>query len=706
MTRTASGWEIQLTHPSTGRVIRPDVLSNPEFLPSLNSFAEARIPIRKSEGLSEWPTDTDVTLWFDGVEQPIDTLTDVEQASDRTIIEAEGGVELDNRIQENYIEERRHVAAENLIANQTSYAADVDTPTFDTLTDQVQQNPTTTAEFNDLYTKSNDDTQPVDTSGDNIEIFDTNVVAEAEDNIAVAGSQYSDADFSSESGVESNTLGVVVSFDIELDYTIPANEWKVGVRQLGSGTEPTAGYKATVDGTAVTPFADGIGVAPTGTLEWRQFEENNDFDLTAGTHTIEIEIINTSDSAAKFDIISVYDDRYNYTFDNTSLSGVTRTHLDGPENKPDAVDIEFDDAITAFIFETVEATLTIDDTSNNQSIALSFDRGNTYTVENNSDNINRGNVESIQARLRITLSRYSPSGAQSQTPRFGYASQTVDSYTLTSDTRLEYLLLDESFDNNLEAVLNDIAGTEYIWSYNLDSNGNPQISWTQPGARTASDSQEIEATTTARKSTKTYDSVTVKGSSQSERAEEFDGSTSFVALDENNIVPGSESVYNPSDNTRFQRAIDYEMDYQAGEIRILSAGDMNTSTTYNIDYSHEAEGSYPDTSGRQLVETIAGVVTDRQAEQLAYIIHSVDPELSETGWTADILIPRGSDVFDPLDALSLEQLNLPDAATPLAVREPPERTPQGIRLRLGGQRELEGALREISDQLRTVSRRS
>jgi len=417
----------------------------------------------------------------------------------------------------------------------------------------------------------------------------------------------------------------------------------------------------------------------------------------------------TSSDENAIDLFVVGDKRF-YDLSTTPLFDNTvnqdNGYLDEPATKPNAVDVEFDDAITAFTFTNASLTSFFDDTSNQQAVSLSTDRGESYTTNNNTDAISLSNIETATVRFRATLSNHAANGARNQTPRLGYSGQTLQSYSLATDTRLESLLIDESFDNNLEDVLNDIAGTEYIWSYNLDSNGDPQISWTQPGARTASDSQEIEATTTARKSTKTYDSVTVKGSSQNERAEEFDGSTSFVALNQNNIVPGSESVYNPSDDTQFQRAIDYEMDYQAGEIRILSAGDMDTSTTYNIDYSHEAEGSYPDTSGRQLVETIAGVVTDQQAEQLAYIIHSVDPELSETGWTADILIPRGSDVFDPLDALSLEQLNLPDAATPLAVREPPERTPQGIRLRLGGQRELEGALREISDQLRTVSRRS
>jgi len=268
-------------------------------------------------------------------------------------------------------------------------------------------------------------------------------------------------------------------------------------------------------------------------------------------------------------------------------------------------------------------------------------------------------------------------------------------------------LIDQTYDNSVRDVLNQIAGDEYIWSYRLE-NGTPTIAWTQLGQRTADSDPDIDASVSVSKSIKTWDAVTIKGSAQSVGGKEFSGSTTLQELNRDNIVPGSEAVRNPNDNTQFVRSEAYEMRYNPGEIRILDSGDMSSGTTYQIDYRYEVEGTYPedDSGSNELVETISGVVSDRQAQQLAYIILEVDPGVADPSWSADVLLPRGDGLFDPLEALSLEQLSLPDEATPLEICEPPQETPRGIVLRLGSGRGLDEALSTISNQLKSVSRRS
>lgn len=694
----STGWQLTLNHPTTGRTISPDVLDDPEFLPSLNNLVEARIPVRRSEDLLQWPSGTTVSLRLNGDEQPLDEVVDFEQQSDRTIVVCEGGAELDERVRTEYQEERRHVAAEEIINNNTTYSPDVDTPVFDTLNDEIIQSADSTTEFNDLLSLPS--TSPITVTNGSVETYQSAFVFEAEDDNALIQNDvaYSDGVAARIENVAGGSSGVSFTFTTEYDIENP----ELIVRGERSTADPADSLLVdlTIDSTTVQQ-----DYQPDDTLGWDRISVGQ--TVTAGSHTISLEFSTflDNDNPQYIDLFGFLDADFNYTFDNTVHQD--NGYLDGPEEHPDAADVVFDDATTAFIITEATGDIAIDDTSNEQAVALSADLGQTFTEATNSTSVTATGLDTPQVRLRVTLSRHSPQGARDQTPRFGYASQSLDSFEITADLRLESLLIDQTFDDSVQSVLNQIAGDEYIWSYRLE-NGTPTIAWTQPGQRTADSDPDIDANVSVSKSVKTWDAVTIKGSAQSVSGEEFSGSTSFVDLARDNIVPGSEAVRGTSNGTQFQRGIDYEMQYNPGEIRILETGDMQAGTIYEIDYRYEVEGTYPENySGtNELVETISGVVSDRQAQQLAYVILEVDPGVADESWSANVLLPRTGTLFDPLEALSLEQLNLPDAATPLEIREPPQQTPQGIALQLGSRRGLDEALSTLSNQLRTVSRRS
>jgi len=58
----------------------------------------------------------------------------------------------------------------------------------------------------------------------------------------------------------------------------------------------------------------------------------------------------------------------------------------------------------------------------------------------------------------------------------------------------------------------------------------------------------------------------------------------WVSLANSGIVPYTEKVTNTTDETPYQRGTDYEMDYIAGKIKVLSTGNMSNNTDYHIDY--------------------------------------------------------------------------------------------------------------------------
>ena len=703
----SKGWQLTLTHPTTGRSISPDVLDNLEFDPSLNSLVTARIPVRKSEVLLEWASGTEVELRLNGREQPLDEVVDFEQEADQTTIVAEGGIELDNRVRTEYQEERRHIAATEIIEQETPYTADVDTPEFVGQENVRLQEATTTLDFEDLALEI-EETDPIDFSGDSITAYSTAFVVEGE-NADTIGSTFGGVSNDIFSGGEAEAFGGDgdgVEFTFTNEYTIPAGECTIAVRQRSTADEGTSAQDRHLGQFYFDDVAVGsrFAFATVDNINWRTF--TLDFDVEPGSHTFGVEIDESGGAEAgdaQVDVLAVADSRENPQFDNEvhEPSG----YLDGPETKAKSIEIEFRDSTTPFIFETITGAVEIDNTENNQSVSLSTDRGSSFSTESNTNSITLTEQQTATVRFKTTISNHSPQGAREQTPRFGYASQTIDSFSITADIRQESLLIDQTYDNSVDSVLNEIAGDEYIWSYRLE-NGTGTVAWSQPGQREASSDPDIDAEVRVSKNIKTWDAVTIKGSSQSVSGERFDGSTTYQSLNRENIVSGSESVSELDGDTDFRRGEDYEMRYNDGEIRILDSGDMSSGTEYEIDYRFEVEGTHPpDYEGsNELVETISGVVSERQAQQLAYTILEIDPGVRFPSYSADVLLPRG-DLFDPLEALSLEQLNLPDEATPIEIREQPQRTPQGLALRLGAKDPLEG-LNRLSKQLQSVSRRS
>ena len=58
----------------------------------------------------------------------------------------------------------------------------------------------------------------------------------------------------------------------------------------------------------------------------------------------------------------------------------------------------------------------------------------------------------------------------------------------------------------------------------------------------------------------------------------------WVSLANSGIAPYTEKVTNTTDETPYERGTDYEMDYIAGKIKVLSGGNMSDNTDYHIDY--------------------------------------------------------------------------------------------------------------------------
>lgn len=719
-----TGWSIEITHPVSGRTIRPDAI-NPDqvqFIPGPNTMPRIRVPVRRApswlgEGFDNNPA---MDVHLDGEQLPIDELVDVEQEEGQTVLVGEGGSELRTTVSAEYEAEERPTAATDLVSNNTSYTVVDDTGTPPSESDTVQS-PSGESDLMALLTIADD--VPLVFTGGGVKPAVTVPQGDGyEDRASSTGNLATATDYSGDSQTDGQgtaiTLspGETVTYEFDVEHTIPAGDVGVHLRQenTGGGT-PDADWflngdlLTSINGSSDTEIL-GLSWDNVVTADFDGSGETYDGpDLTPSNnpHTIEVDCTGGGAGELAVDRVALADTRYSYNFDNTVTTVNGNNYLDGPELHPPSVDAISDTYESAFSIVGGSVSVTINDTTNNQALALSNDFGATYPISGSNTASVSGTFQDTGAALNLkaTLSRYSPNGTRDASPREGYDAQRLDAYTLEADIEFESLLIDQTFSNSLVSVLNQILGNQYGWTITNES-GTTTFTVDEPGSTVADRDPEISESTIEKK-VQTYNKVTIKGSSLPVSGEEFQASSSFVDLTQDDILTGSEAVYDSS-GTQYTRGVDYSIDYQAGEITALSGGDLTIGDNYQIDYRHQISASHTvsGATGDTLTRTIPGVVSDRQAEQIAYVLAEVYPGVATPRYEGRIVVPRLDVTFDPLEGLQLEDMDLPSVATPLSIRGEPQLSPLGLTLRLGSAPRLEESLSNIRDQVSAVSDRA
>jgi len=647
-------------------------------------------------------------VWLDGERLPIDVLRDIERETDRVALLGVGGVELEQRVRKYYDTVRRHVAAEDLITDETSYAADVDTPQAASATVDVATLDTQ-AELEDAVRIQ--PTTPLEVVNGQVDPLPSAYLPDTGDFTSNSGTLTTDTAATDETAIEFATGGGA-SWSITTEYDIPVgtnSDAYIAVRARAAGATNPLNVFATIDGDSVLGGAIGTPTSYAWTLIDITDASQGDA-VAAGSHTIGVEINDPDtdpDDNVFIDRVVLYDNRYSYDFDNTLDAN---NQLEGPQRFPDVADVITDDFASQFAVVGGDATVSVDTTDPAARVQLSNDSGATYRPDDGTEQ----DTNSVSAsfpdigsalRARVGLGRYAD--GSTDTPTTGNAAQSLESITLTADIERLYLLLDEDRDESIADLLTFLtADTRYLWSYQLDSNGDPKVVFTQPGQRVAARSPPLIEASVDKAGT-TYPRVTVKGSPKRVDGEQFVASETYVDLVESDLIGGTVAVVDPDTGTQFTRGTDYELDREAGAIRVTSESALSVGTTYEISYQSEVAGTYTvddaPADPRELVRQISGVTTTQQAEQAAFALAD---ELATPRYAADIVIPEDRVDFDPTEALPLESLSLPDAATPLEVESEPELTPRGLATRLGSRDTIEQSLRLVREQLSAVTRRT
>lgn len=680
--------------------LTPEILDDPQVDQSANGLPELRIPVPYD---TKWQDakfeDADIRVWKDGQPQPVETLVDVtvrEGAGEKqAVLVAEGGSELKERVTKNVRFEDAHVVAEDLVSNNTSLTANVDTPTSAT-NEVLMQNADTDSQWQSLipaYPFPADDPRHI--SGGELRVYDTALFRRAEDFKTSDWNQFFADRY--ESGEAQRQLGVGndISWDITTDYTIPQAEITVWFRLDYIGTTHP-GITVTFGGDQVfTTGADNDFLNGGQDPTWIQqtAAPNSDF---SGTQTLEITVDEAAGDSSNIyvDAVAIVDDRHSRSkVDDTLTNG---GKLTWPEIGPDSIQTVTED--TASLNQIVAGRIdsTWDNTANNQQIEASNDQGASYEISATNSQTASGSFSSNsgQIRGRLTQSYYDSGGGDVVYD----SAQAVDLWQLYADQDNTPVLVDRSFDDRLLNVLQQIAtDKDFLFELQVDRDYNFSFEMTRPGQRTSDRDTDVVSYDVKKSTGDIIEKAVVKGGRQRVRQEDFTSNHgSLVGLAQDDLIEGTEAVYDAGAGTQFERGDDYEMDFLDGQIETLASGAMADSTTYQIDYNYKPQATFTKagvSSPKTVVRNFTDLQTEQTAEQLAQVlvrkfgdpIYEVTVTVPDTvGWS---VIDEVDPSRVPTAGTSLQVVGI--QTTPAAVvarfesRGSPDEFVQRIRQRLG-----------------------
>jgi hypothetical protein len=716
----ASGWYVEID-AADGSTHRPSVLDEAQIVPKVNGLPRVRIPVTKS---TKWQADAfekaAVRVWHDGERQPAEVLLDVEQQPGRTVLVARGGEQLRERVEAEYASRTVHEFAEELVASETCYATNVDTPSVEE-TEDVVQDVTTDADWAGITQTTGLSSRPVDVAN-GLSLLQSCFTADGYDGDEVADGTFSeDTAYSGDGNTDEygaarwlDTSGQVAEWTFTTGYEIPEGQVGIWIRAEapGSATPETRVY---LDGNHLTTinYSDSFGRLG---LNWRDYGDDGESfvsngwtygDLAAGEHTIRVEITQSASDPTVIDHVALADNRYDITWDEepTWVSSTSRNALDGPEHYPIET-IRFDVSNTVLSVIGGDLTTSFDSVDGQQAVGITNDGDDALVTASNTETVSAdwaSRTGEIQAEA--TLSRW-PIGQtpQGRTPRYGYNGQSVDSLTLTAQLDDMPLVLDRQFDATVVDVLRELAEQlgDSVFAFEMDDSGG-RLEWAEREQRTTT----VDASLADFNVTTTRDPIEraiVYGSNQSVRREQLTAEHgTAVSLQHERLLKGSVDVYDPDTQETFDRGADYEISHRDGTITALAGGDLVDGAAYRVDYEHQTRGEFvadgvDPADANTEVRDITGLTTDRACGQAALRIveTGLEPHHEvEATWPSDVDLPPVTDalVVDGLPIDTAVQTQQIDAG-------PAEIVTTG-----GSRRPVEDVIREIDERFSSISRR-
>jgi len=705
-----TGFYVEIDNPNTGHTWVADPLDDAEWLPALNAKPEVRIPVPPKD---RWlaadfeGVEPAMRVWLDGQRLPIDELRSIEPGNSEVVLVGEGGKELDKPISREVDQEEAWLEARDTIQTETSYATNFDDPATES-EEILLQDISTESEFDTVLSQQATDAYQVVNGG--VEPHQTCFTTEGEDSDSSdSPTTRTDGAYSGGTAATFGSTGQTRTWNFTTQYDIDPGDFEIAIRWASNGGSlDAADVEWSVDGDVVSRYSPGNDDADdprweTEIIASDLLDSGLDSTLSAGSHSLTAEVIDTGTDDFVVDVVAPLDTRFNYTFDNTldSSGGA----LDGPQYFPDGPAVDFVDAETVRNVVGGRATTSFTSVEDGQQLAVSNDRGKSYKTASNTETIDKSFADAgASLRLQATLGR---TGSQSTTPKTGIEPQRIDSYelyaTVENSPVLENRRTEATVGDWLQAIA-DYSDSLYELTYD-ESVPGIRVEWTRSGQRTGTSDDAI-VDYNIEKDLRAYKKATVRGSAQSRAGEQITANHgTAVDLDEDELVTAKESVRAASDGTLYENKVDYTVDYKNGSITALSDGNIADGQSIIVDYLYEPVGTYeapnydPAADRALPSKKINSVTTQRQADQAALVLQqNLDTPLVE----ATVTLSRADAQRSLIEALQL--LDLPTNRK--LETQSVENSPEQVVLQLGSRDQIEEVIRDLEQRLGATEQRT
>jgi len=709
----SDGWHVEVDN-ANGVTFTPDTLDDPQRKPKANGYPTIEIPVRRSE---KWMDSTfdeaPMRVWEDGKRQPIDALDTVELSGKKAVLHGRGGDELKQPVQAEYSQKPAHEAAQQLIQDNTSYTANVDTPAT-TREDGVHTiSASTNEDWQNLFSFS--ETEPFGIYGDFISIEPTCVPLDAIDgNVGQFGpTVVNDSKYSGGQALHFSSSGDAVVFDFVFHYDIPAEYVGIKVRDEINGAGDISYKWQKVE------FQNNTGTSKG--LAWQDiaqdsfYEPNHTYENQIGTditaeehHFLRIEANGASDYL--LDSIAVYDTRWNYTWPATPSSG---GYLPGPERYPDKAVFTSDEVPQprTIVGTEVDATFNSTETVSGGSLRVgwSHTQGEFYRVGQQGDTTASDHSLTNPGpsyKLYTAISRRGDDPSRQSIPTKGYNTHELHSFDIYADFSDLPLAVNTQLNSSLLNALKQLANIgNSVFEYARDPNdGSQSIEWAQMGQRESGVTLSPSDYSLTKDTSQVIQSASVYGSSVSHRTSFQANVGTAVALPNTKIQESSVTVQNPRTGERFLVNDDYTMSYAAGTITATSDGSLVDGKRYEVEYQYQTYAEYtldgvtnPTTLPPR---DIPGLTSNSACSQA---VRTLVNKAKDPRFDATINLPNDKLGWSLVESLDVN--GLPTNGQTLHLREITH-GPSQTQLTLGIGQSVSDIVQDISDRVSNVSRHS
>lgn len=668
-------WSITITDDQGGthtpHVYAPPGQSYPKEIPAVDGVPTLEFGVLSLDGAESWFDskfeNCDISVSKNSVSQPYSRLIGPTSQSSEGIItlRAEGGEELNQRVDTTFDVIPTHEAADQLRLNYTSYSGDIPTPST-TRTDNVTVKTISAGGFTSADIEKIPEDSPVYITGSGYLTAHQSLWRTTSTSELSSGGDSFTFSFTTNHSIPKGRVGAAINTDVDADHI---------------------GVEMAVDGTVVHRVRPGASFDPSP--QW-SYSVGSKERLPPGSHELVVSVSAVDDAAGDPldgltpDMVCVFDDAYHdpsgFSDDLTQTPDLYANHT-----------VRF---IPPLVTRSVRGLNVTNTTWTTDPGAWLFrnDPADTYASGTSADFPDHGAIADVAVRIT--------------TENQGDGINELRAVTIQADLETMPLTVNETVEMTVAEALTFVGDSlrgDFVWTLDSDPNKNPPetVRFIQSGSETNTQSN-IEDYNIRKDTSGLLDEVKVIGHAvQVSEQVRVDHDTA-VDLTRDRLVAESETVRTPDRDQPVVRGTHYSMDYGDGTITVDSSPGNATpipdGELITVEYKFEPSAvvTVSSPSSPKQTRTIAELPlrSDRACQLAAQQILDV---ASTPDYQATATL-RGDTTYSVVEALSSSRIPTSSLETTDITA-----TPAGAQVRLEGQQSDSDVIRETRDYISSVA---